>query len=77
MQVKPIYLGGVLKELAPFLEDRHLVVSIAAGVQVRTTIPPCTGTAGAGAAACAGGIACESILTQLHYTSKCSASTYL
>ncbi len=37
MQVKPIYLGGVLKELAPFLEDRHLVVSIAAGVKVLPT----------------------------------------
>lgn len=37
MQVKPIYLGGVLKELAPYLEARHLVVSIAAGVKVLPT----------------------------------------
>mmetsp|Transcript_609 Transcript_609/g.1754 ORF Transcript_609/g.1754 Transcript_609/m.1754 type:complete len:374 (-) Transcript_609:599-1720(-) len=34
--VKPIYLGGVLKELAPFLEDRHLVISIAAGITLET-----------------------------------------
>ena len=36
VQVKPVYMAGILKALAPHLEERHLVVSIAAGLTVET-----------------------------------------
>ena len=34
--VKPIYMPPILKALKPFIEDRHLIVSIAAGLKVRS-----------------------------------------
>lgn len=33
-QVKPVFMKGILKALAPHLEERHLVVSIAAGLTI-------------------------------------------
>lgn len=32
--VKPVYMKGILAALAPHLEERHLVVSIAAGLKL-------------------------------------------
>ena len=34
--VKPQYVGAVLREVAPVLTDRHIVVSIAAGVTLQS-----------------------------------------